>query len=462
MTTVRYRSYLLISALIGVLLRLPFAWRTGLSMDEAGYVVIARSWQRGAKLYSPQAWIDRPQGLILIFRGLVVTGLDSPFGIRLLALVASGLLVFAVALVARGFGADRTTALVSAAAWAVIGAAPSFEGFTANGELLAAIPSTFAVALAANALLRENSSRRPLLTIALAGALGALGPLIKQSAFDGAVVCFVLTLCVTGPRLRRMVSLVAGAGVVVGASLGHGWVSGWGPYVHAIIGARTNSTASTLTGSVDRLVRVALAPGLVVFAAALIACFGLPTRPLVRRVYGLWIVMCIIGIMAGTFFWAHYFIQILVPLCVPAGWTLRRWSRTRPALWQPGVVVASLLALSIWRPSPFGVAIDPRTKELAAVVRVMVPKDEVVLGLWQPGAIAYFAGRPAGHKYLWATWFIVDPRAKAELVAVLGSPSRPMWVAQVQSPAEAADAISAGYDIVVNVDGALLLHRNDR
>ena len=44
--------------------------------DEGGYLAIARAWGRGATLYR-DVFVDRPQGLVLIFRLLWTIGLGS-------------------------------------------------------------------------------------------------------------------------------------------------------------------------------------------------------------------------------------------------------------------------------------------------------------------------------------------------------------------------------------------------
>jgi hypothetical protein len=53
--------------------RLPFVWG-GLGMDEGGYAYVAQQWARGGRLYS-SVWIDRPQGLVLAYR-LLLLGLS--------------------------------------------------------------------------------------------------------------------------------------------------------------------------------------------------------------------------------------------------------------------------------------------------------------------------------------------------------------------------------------------------
>ena len=58
-----------------VVLRLPFL-DAPLTADEGGYAEIARLWAHGGSLYG-SVWVDRPQGLIVVFRGALAAGLSS-------------------------------------------------------------------------------------------------------------------------------------------------------------------------------------------------------------------------------------------------------------------------------------------------------------------------------------------------------------------------------------------------
>src|SRR5205085_11290445 len=59
-----------------VVMRVPF-WGTPLTSDEGGYAEVARLWEHSGTLYR-DVWVDRPQGLILIFRAILHLGGGSP------------------------------------------------------------------------------------------------------------------------------------------------------------------------------------------------------------------------------------------------------------------------------------------------------------------------------------------------------------------------------------------------
>ena len=72
------------AALASFVLHLPFL-TTPLSVDEGGYGYVAHWWARGADLYG-DVWVDRPQGLLLLYRWAArAAGLGHGFDIRLMA-----------------------------------------------------------------------------------------------------------------------------------------------------------------------------------------------------------------------------------------------------------------------------------------------------------------------------------------------------------------------------------------
>src|SRR6476646_488451 len=52
---------------VAVLARIPLIGLP-LDADEGGYALVAHRWAAGAPLYSLGAWVDRPPGLVLVFR----------------------------------------------------------------------------------------------------------------------------------------------------------------------------------------------------------------------------------------------------------------------------------------------------------------------------------------------------------------------------------------------------------
>src|SRR5438445_12301680 len=71
------------TAVLAALARVPYL-TVGVGPDEGGYAYVARQWARGAVLYG-DLWIDRPQGLLSVYR-LLVTLSDSHTAVRVGAL----------------------------------------------------------------------------------------------------------------------------------------------------------------------------------------------------------------------------------------------------------------------------------------------------------------------------------------------------------------------------------------
>jgi len=183
------------------------------------------------------AWVDRPQGLVAAYRLVAATGWDPT--VRFLAIAAAALATAGVGAAAWAL-AGRRAAVVGAALFAVLSPAPHLEGFTANGELLA---SAFtAVAVAAVAWWSVTADRRLLF---LAGLAGALGLLMKQSAFDGLVVALVAVLAGRRASDRRtgrdLAALGAGVAVPAVLALAHAVALGFGDWWFAMIGHRSQT-----------------------------------------------------------------------------------------------------------------------------------------------------------------------------------------------------------------------------
>src|SRR3954471_18802611 len=202
-----------LAACLAVLVRLPF-WNAPLTADEGGYAEVARLWSHGATLYGG-AWVDRPQGLIVVFRAVHVIG-GSPLAMRATAAVVASVLVAATMLLTLRLARGRITAVTAGLLAATVGAAPFIESFTLLGELLASLPAVlsllcFCVYLAGRE--RDWPANRLFLTLAGAGALTGIAMLVKQSAFDAGLAAVVFLLW----RERRRGLLPAA--VLVGGAL---------------------------------------------------------------------------------------------------------------------------------------------------------------------------------------------------------------------------------------------------
>ena len=95
----RVWPWVAVGAVLSVLMRLRMLW-TPISVDEGGYLAIARGWAHGKVLYR-DVWVDRPQGLLVLFRGWDWVSGGNTASIRIMAMLFGVLLVVATAVAVR-------------------------------------------------------------------------------------------------------------------------------------------------------------------------------------------------------------------------------------------------------------------------------------------------------------------------------------------------------------------------
>ena len=186
-------------ALLGVAFRVPFL-DAPLTSDEGGYAEIARLWARGHGLYGAN-WVDRPQGLLVVFRILLSAGITTSVGLRLFAAALATVLVLLVFSIGALTG-GTLSGLVAGALTATAGASPFIEGFTLSGELIA---SVLAAAAVLAFVLYQPSER--LGWLVLAGLAAGSAWMVKQSFFDAAVA---IAVCLWGSWRRAALSSTPG------------------------------------------------------------------------------------------------------------------------------------------------------------------------------------------------------------------------------------------------------------
>lgn len=390
-----------------------------LSVDEAGYGAVTRTWMRGFALYGDVAWVDRPQGLLGLYRLALVFG--DEWAIRMLALKAGVVLVIALAVIAWTIGGPRA-AVVTAWLMAIIGPAPHIEGFTANGELLGGAVAAVAIAIA----FRWSLWPRTWLLLA-AGIVAGLAPLVKQSAFDGVLVVGVIVL-VTAYRERAWGAGIVRLGVVaigiaipwslamLAAALSSPGVSGWW---FAIYGYRAQ-TESLISGDIGFRLNLLLnsIPWMLVDAGVLIA-LGIIGLFAMRRERCLlepavWLGACALGFLIGGLYHPHYWVQLLPPFALFAGiggvWL---WENSTP---KRGLIIIGIAAgiplvaaFPIYFASSPELASerstnDPRVISAITVgnrVAQLTGRDDRVQVLWANAAVYWYANRIPATRYLW-------------------------------------------------------------
>jgi hypothetical protein len=414
--------------------RVPFL-SAPLTSDEGGYAEVARLWERSNTLYRG-AWVDRPQGLMLIYRGISDLGLGSTEGLRAAAVAVMTLL--ATMLLAFRLG-GRITALSTGLLVATAGSSPFIESFTLSGELLSSVPAILSL-VAFCAYLRSRHAP----WLVLAGLLTGCALMIRQSAFDAGLAAIVLLVVREGRRAWRPVSLLL-AGAAVPITMGAASAARVGEWWYAVVAYRGDGD-SLFTGSpVHRfhLLTASLpAAGKALAPLAALAALAWWRAPLLVRV---WLGAAVVGVLAGGNFHAHYYLQLVPPLAVLGGVAVAALVEARRQIAWGACAAPAAAALAFAAPLWFssGVAqaeaIWPRDphlqsdKAVSKFVRLHTRPHEKIFVLWAAADVYYLADRPPSFPYLWFRNVKSIPGALPAAERMLAQ-RKPKLVVAAQSP----------------------------
>ncbi len=443
-----------------VLLRLPL-FDAPLTVDEGGYGYVARMWSRGIPLYRV-AWVDRPQGLLLIFRAAFAGFGDSTRTIRGIAALFAALSVVVIAEISRRITKSLTAGLAAGLFYAVLSAAPQFEGYTANGELLSTLPTVLCILCAVAALQIEATRRRRTMIFA-AGFIGAVALLVKQSAYDALVVGGLVLLANSWQRHKRSgrviavdaVSFAIGLSVPIGAAAIHGAALGWSDWWFAVAGYRFSVENVTSGTMADRIARYKRSYNLVsphyppMIGFAVLGIAGIRRRNGLTFLPVLWLFVSLTAFFLGGLFHAHYYMG-LVPSVAVCGAVGLHAITTR---WRLPVFASAIISLLLFFPSlqysfhalskstanqrslysSFDTRLPPN-KAVAAWIDAHTKPNESFFALYANAALYYVADRPAPLKYLWERGVARIPGALDELALLLDGPKAPRFIVQESLP----------------------------
>jgi 4-amino-4-deoxy-L-arabinose transferase-like glycosyltransferase len=428
-----------LAAVLAEALRLPFTGAP-LTTDEGGYGMVARLWSRGATLYD-ETWVDRPQGLLLVFRAIQHVDGGSATAIReVAAVLAAGVAVLTAVITARLVG--RVAAAGAGLLVATAGASPFIESFTLSGELLA---SVFACAsmLAFVVHLRTDRMR----WLVAAGLLSGCAVMMKQSGFDaGAAAVLFLLISRRRDGIVPAAALVGAAlvpvavGAIASASLADWW--------YAMVTYRTHGD-SILTGSpMDRISEAWHSVSAASKALGLMVVVALPGLRRVPLLAWLWLGCATLAVVGGGNFHAHYYQQLVPPLGVLGGigvavmWErrARAWAVVSTAV--AGVALAFTIPLWFASPDEQARVVFPHDRhlradaEIAEYVRAHTTPDERILGFWAAANLYYLADREPAVRHLWSQNIRTIPGALDEVRKVLAGPHPPALVILEDPPAD--------------------------
>jgi hypothetical protein len=423
------------SAAGAVVLRMPFM-HAGLSPDEGGYAYIAQQWARGARLYGPSAWVDRPQGLMLAYR-LLLSIAHDPWAIRLGA-VAFGagitVLVGAIGWMLRG----PWTGVATAVLYAVVGVGPHLQGFAFNGELAAALPATGAITAAL--AWRRSGANVWLIT---AGLSAGIAVLMKQSGFDGLLVAGFVVASVSIRRWKNLGTFTAALLVPICLSLLQGLMTGWSNYWFAVIGYKLSARSGADTTLASRLGPLATSwidarrdLELIVLIALAGVGLTLLRRPRLWLPAG-WLLAAFAGFNTASLYWPHYYVQLIAPLALLAG--IAATSMPTRSL------AVLVVAIAVWQVLPFLVRLEAMSpaglralvpyyrqyvadERVASVVKARSNPHDAIYALDSEADLYFLAGRRAAFPYLWAHPLTEIPGAIGRLRRLLDGRNRPRLI----------------------------------
>jgi hypothetical protein len=430
------------AAALAFLLRLPGLSRP-IRPDEAGWFLVARTWEPTSDSVYGEHFVDRPPSLI----GLVdlADHLGGPVALRLMGALAAAAMVLLAARIGT-LVASETAGRWSAVVVAALTTSPLIDPVAAKGELLALPLIGLSMLWALQAVRAEAPERAVVLAFA-AGLSGAAALGLKQNLVGGLVFSFALFVGSSwwGPtRGRRLTGLVVGltAGAAVPVAATVAWTLAAGVRLSelwdTIFGFRSDAgqvlAESSSTKPAERialLVVIAIGAGLVAIIGGFVVHF--PQHWAADRAVAVAVatvlVVEIAGLLISGSYWRDYLFPLVPPLAVCVVLLVAR--EGHPARRMRGVALLSVgsatLALAGWF-----------VLEVAGLIGYTeVAAGEAISEASDPGdSLVVFGGRadvqyssdlPSPYPHLWSLPMrTLDPEY-AGLVGLLDGPDAPTW-----------------------------------
>ncbi|KRF35285.1 hypothetical protein [Nocardioides sp. Soil805] len=450
-----------VAALAAVLARFPSAmWP--LRPDEAGFLLVARTWAPTPdSLYGPY-FVDRPPEVIALIR--LTDWLGGPYALRVVGAVGIFGFVLVVAAAARhlasyaaGLPTDRADRV---AAWTAVAAAglvsnAGIDVVSTKGEHLGIPLVAAACWLALLALERRTTPRATYLALA-SGLVAVLAVGLKQSIVGGLVFGGVLLVGSavadrsqwrTHARLGAAAALGAAIPVVVtvvwalvaGVDLATLWyaVVGFRPDADAVLAAQPSETIDQRAVVLREL---AVETGM----ALLAAWFLLNLPRLARRMPAptaavtTMLAVDVVAVVQSGSYWTTYLVVLVPPVALATALVLslerlphrfRVWSRVTTGVTQALVVLVVLSSLdSLWR---WWDSTEERYRPVEyyageAIGRAARPGDTLVV-YGGRADIQWASGLRSPYPHLWSLPMrTLDPDL-VELRDLLTGPAAPTW-----------------------------------
>jgi hypothetical protein len=484
----RRRTWIVVAGAVAlsVFMRLRMFW-SPVSVDEGGYLAIARAWGHGRVLYR-DVFVDRPQGLLVLFRVWDWLSGGSTASIRVMAMLFGALLVVSTGVIVRelvGDSAARSAVIICA----VVSAAPVLEGYTANGEILSGAVAAAGLAIGVVAISRQ----RRLLWFFGSGLLGGVALSLKQSGFDGLLPLAVwlalgVLFCASEREraLKAIGALTAGVVTIVGLLMLHGALTGWSRWWAAVAGYRLHTQSAFSSADWQNLVVTVPYAAVVLGASVLLAFVGLRgTARGVRRarlvvsapgpvLLELWLVSAAVAFLIGGGFWRHYWLLLTAPVSALAGAGLAQLPKFRRITLAAALAPCLVITVWVYAGDQAHINIRAASDRRAATDEVVAywfathrEAGESLYALCGSAAVYADAHQDPGYPYLWAADVAQTPNALRRLIAYLSDPKLgPNFIAEYQTPSfcdrsgRVSRILRASYQKVAVLGRVVMYERN--
>ena len=432
------RHTVAVAAVVTLLLRVPGMTRP-IRPDEAGFLLVARSWDPTPDSLYGRYFVDRPPLLIAFFRlGDALGGITA---IRILGALACVVTVVLAAEVGRylaGPGVGRWVAIVTAA----LTTNPLIDPVAVKGEILALPWLVLGIVGALRALERDSWRWAVLAGLASATATG-----FKQNLTGGLVFGGVLLLAAWATHqlhrwdvARLGAAALAGAAVPVVATLAWARLEGvrLSTLSYAVLGFRTDATEALSRGDATApLQRAVLLAGVAVGAGLLLIVIGFLVhirgewrdQPAVTMATAALLLVDVAFLLASGSFWTDYLFA-LVPFCALAVALLSRRTTRRGTRMRLVVVlsaVSALVSLVVWIGlEKTDVITYPAAADGAAIGAAARPGDTLTV-FGGRADLQFTSGLASPYSQLWSLPMRTLDPDYAQLRALLAGSRAPTW-----------------------------------
>lgn len=404
--------------------------------DEAGFELVARSWNpSGGSLYGAY-FVDRPPPLVALFK--VSDAIGGPLFIRVIGAVACAALVLVAAWLAR-LVADERAARWTAVAAAALVTTPVIDLVAVKGEVLA-LP--FLVGAAGLAVLAVRD--RAAWPAFAAGLLASVPVGLKQNLAGAAVFTAVLLVAsALAGRLARRDLARLGAAAVAGFAVPLlatvGWALAAGVRLHtlwyAVYGFRADASAALGDGPAEAPTRRALVLLLILGVtgmAAAIAAYLARLRsnwrqdaPLTAAVVAM-IAFDVVALALGGSFWQDYAFGLVPGTLVAVALLAVRWRERLVPLMVASTVVC-LVGWGVWNLA--GQQEFDEHDTGVALEAVAEPGDTLAV-FGGRADLQLESGLPSPYPYLWSLPMrALDPDLTT-FRAMVNGPDAPTWLVE--------------------------------